>query len=101
WFREPGPQRATGRLLRLEALRAHEAISIVGPAVVEVHRVQHAVAVERMVGTDGLVDGVLRVAEIDAGEVVGDGTDDVEVERVVLDPIWSPRTASIRMLVAN
>jgi len=100
-FGEPRPQRTPGRLFCLETDRPDEAIAIVGVAVVEVHRVQHAVAVERVVRPDRLVDRVLSVAEIHADQIVGNRAGHVEVERVVLDLVRAPRARSVGMVVVG
>jgi hypothetical protein len=55
----------------------------------------------RMVGTNRLVDGVLGVAQVHAGEIVGNRADHVEVERVVLDLVRAPRARSVRMVVVG
>jgi hypothetical protein len=47
-------------------------VAVGGLAVLEVHGVQHAVAVERVVHADGLVHLVVRVAHVDAVQVFRD-----------------------------
>ena len=71
----PGPQRAARGLLGQEARGLHEAVAVGRAPVLEVHRVQHAVAVEGVVHPDRLVHLVVRVAHVDAGQVARDLAD--------------------------
>src|SRR5262249_31678794 len=63
--------------------------------------VDHAVAVERVVATDRVVDGVLGVAEVSAFEVSRQFANDVEIGGVVLRMVRPPWAGAIRVVVVG
>ncbi|MNL03576.1 hypothetical protein D3C87_1241170 [compost metagenome] len=66
---QTGPQGAPRRLFGDEALGADKAVAIGGLAVREADSVDHAVAVERVIAAERLLDRVFGVAHIDAVDV--------------------------------
>src|SRR5205085_353606 len=78
-FRDARPQRAARGLFLDEAVGAHEAVAERRASILEAHRAQQAVAVEGMVAAERLMERVLGVAEIHAGEVAGNLAFDVAV----------------------
>src|SRR5690606_15087684 len=69
------------------------------PTAAEADLVDHAVAVEGVVETDGLVHRVLGVAQVDTLEIVGQLTLDLEVLGVPLAVGRRPGTRPVRMAV--
>jgi hypothetical protein len=99
---DAGPQRLAGLELGGQARGADEAVAVGRLAAGEADRVQHAVAVERMVAADRRHHRVLGVAQVHAGELVGDATfDDVELVGVPLVLLRPPRPGPIRMVVGG
>ena len=83
----PWPQRNSSS----NAFVAHEPVPVVRAAVVQVQRVHHRVAVERVVAAEGVVQRVLGVTQVDAVELVGELADHLEAGDVVLGRLRSPR----------
>ncbi len=98
-FHETGPQRPALRQLGLEPVGADEAVAIFGLPVVHEQRVQHPVAIKRMVPADCIVQRVLRVAQVHAGKVVGKAAGNREIHGIVLAKVRLPRTRPVRMIV--
>ncbi len=93
---QPGPQAAVGLDLRREPLGLHEAVAVVRTAVLEADHVQHAVAIEGVVTADGLVNRVLRVAQVDAVDVGRDAAcDHPQVGGVDFFQQWRPGTLQV------
>ena len=99
---DAGPLRRTGGVLGGEPGGAHHAVAIARAPVLELDRVNHAVAVERVVATDRRVQRVLGVAQVHAIELARDrALEHVEVIGVVLDQVGSPRAGAVRMIVVG
>jgi hypothetical protein len=99
---DPGPQRRAGRDLGGQAGGAHHAVAVAGPPAAEAERVQHAVAVERVVAADRVVERVLGVAQVDAVELGRDrALDHLEVVGVPLGALGPPRAGAVRMIVVG
>ena len=65
-----------GLILGSEPSGANKAVGIAGAPIGEVDRVQHAITVERVIAPDGLVHGVLGVAQVDARKIKWDRAGD-------------------------
>ena len=76
---DAGPQRVPGRGLDRERLGGHVPVAVHRVAVLEVQRVEHAVAVEPVVPTGWVVLRVRAVADEHAGQVVGQLPDHLAV----------------------
>ena len=59
----------------------------------------HAIAVKRMVNADGITDRVLRVADIDPGNIFWNFSDDFHVHRIHFLAAGGPCAVEVRMLV--
>ena len=65
-------ERAPGAPLRPQAARVDETVAVARPAVVQIDRVDHAVAVERIGVGQRLEQRIRPVAHVDAAQVLGD-----------------------------
>ena len=93
---QAAPQRGARLLLGLETAGAHEAVTIAGPATLEVDLADHPIAVERVVAAQRLMHLVLGVAQIDAVDVGRDrALDHLEVVGVDLLHQRRPGAAQI------
>ena len=94
------PQRLAGLVLGQEAVGADKAVAVEGFSVAESDDVQHAVAVERVVGLHRRVQRVLGVAQVDTVEIAGDfALDGDQVVGVPLAGLRPPRPGSVRVVV--
>ena len=88
---QPTPQRTARDLFGFEAARANEAVAVGRNAVLEADLMKHAIAVERMMAAERLVDLIFSVSQIDAVDVVGNAAlEDFKVEGVDLLDLRRP-----------
>src|SRR3989344_4874769 len=93
---QAAPVRPARLLLRLEAARADETVAIMRLAAAEIDLVDHAVAVERVIFAQRLVNLVLGIAQINAVEILRDrALDHLEVISVDLFILRGPCTGQI------
>jgi hypothetical protein len=99
---DAGVQRAAGGELAGEGLGRDDAVAVAGAAAAEADRVEHAVAVERVVAAERGDQRVLGVADVEAVEVGGDRAgDDGEVVGVPLGVLRAPGAGAVRVIVVG
>ncbi len=99
-FGQARPQRLGRLVLGQESVGADKSVAVEGFSIAKADDVQHAVAVERVIGLHRRVQRVFGVAQIDAVEVVGNFTlDGDQVVGVPLAGLRSPRTGPVRVVV--
>ena len=97
---ESRPQRLAGFVLRQEAVGADKPVAVEGVSVAEADHVQHAVAVERVIGLQRRVERVFGVAQVDAIQVARDFPfHGGEVVGVPLGVLGTPRSGPVRVVV--
>ena len=82
-----------------EGLGADEAVSVFAAAMLKAHHVQHAIAIEQVVGAKRLVHRVLRVAQIHPVQAFWDFTNDLQVGGIPFLVVGCERPGHQRMLV--
>ena len=82
-----------------EAFGSDEAIPVFGFAIDDTDRMDHAVAVERVVSADGLMHLVLGIANVNAIDIFRNLADDVHVGCVVFVVIGRPPVVHVRMRI--
>ena len=93
------PQGSSGFLFSEEALRAYKAVAVARLAVLEGNRVNHAVAVERVVNTDRVVQRIFGIANVYAAQVFRDFANNFHLVRGDFPRRGRPRAVEIGMLV--
>ncbi len=90
---QAGVEGLTSGLLLLKPPRADEAVAVFAATVLKTQQVHHAVAVEGVVGTQRLMYGVLRVAQVDPIETPRNLADHLEPAGVDFLPVGGERPA--------
>ena len=97
---QTGPQRFARFVLRQKTIGADKAVAVEGFSVTKTNDVQHAVAVERVVGLKRWMQRVLGVAQVDAVQIGRDfALHRAQVVGVPLGGCGRPRTGPVGMVV--